>query len=109
MNRRFQSVLVIATVLAGWTFFFIPNSTFHVMNLQGVFERMPAVVLFVIIPAALACLVSATASWRAAVVAAVAVPLAGLVTCYFLWRVGSYSDEELLGAWLSSMWSIPAY
>src|SRR5689334_1563753 len=110
MTLGLRTTLATFVGLAVWAFFFVPNRTFHMFNVQGLGERIPIVVLFGVIPLALGALLTLILERRTLLTAAVivGVPLLGVVACLLFWATGYYSPEDLLGAWLNCLPAVPA-
>ena len=111
MRTAWRTILVISGGFMAWVFWFIPNPLFHFLNVYGLDTRLSALALFGAIPIMLGALVALllASGLRYAVIATIALPTLGVVTCFLLWLGGHYSDEGLFGAWLISLPPIPAY
>jgi hypothetical protein len=111
MSPILRNTIVFVIVTTVWAFFFVPNPLFSFLNVQGLDAWIPNLVLFGLIPFALAilCMVLTTGRLSGRVVISLVIPIVAGMLCLFLWGTGVYSDESLLGAWLYTLLPVPSY
>jgi hypothetical protein len=112
MNPIARNVISFTIVAVVWLFFFVPNPLLHMFNVQGLAERVNSLVLFGVLPLALAAISMFTTTGRVStrIVVSLLVPVLGVATCLLLWVTGTYtSSEDFTGAWLYSLLPVVAY
>jgi hypothetical protein len=93
-----------------WVFFFVPNPWLSFLRIQGT-ERLPAYVLFGVIPPVLALIAmfASTGRFSTRLGLVTCVPLFGFAVYLLTSFIGVYSDEGLTGYWLMLPFSLAAY
>ena len=111
MNHFVRNAVLFVGVMITWVFFFIPNPILSFLNVVQLQARLPNLILFVLVPVALALLLMLVmaGSLSTRLVLTLCVPALGVAASLVLWGIGIYSDESLLGAWLYVLTPIAAY